>query len=566
MPPEPQVDSSAETLLFQPNRSGAVSVCLAYPNSYRVAMGNLGYQLVWRILATTPGVLCERLFMDGGARREGTLESGRSPGDFDIVAFSLSFESDYPNVVRMLMRAGIPPRAAARGGGRPWPLLLAGGPATFLNPEPMAPFFDIFLIGEAEEMLPEAFAGAPSWAGLGFDGLLDRLAAVAGAYRPEQYRPWYTAEGELGGLDRDPGAPSRIERRWVENLDLGEARSAALAPEAVFGGSFLVEAGRGCEWGCRFCAAGFIYRPVRHRHSERVAADCLYGLKHRPAVGLIGAEMGSHPGLAQACAQVGEAGGRLSPSSMRADMVGPRLAEALASMATRSVTVAPEAGSRRMRRVINKNLSEDEILRAVELLSAGGVESLKLYFMCALPGETDEDLEAIAELVGRIRERAAARAPAIKVSVNPFVPKPWTPFQWEPMVGVTDGRRRIAFLRRALSRLDRVEVDCDSPREAYLQTLFSRGDRRVADLIEALAGGRDWWARIQATRKGEHSSLGFDPDRFVHRRWREREVLPWDIIDNHIEKEYLWAERGRAMNAEETRPCDVSACRVCGAC
>jgi radical SAM superfamily enzyme YgiQ (UPF0313 family) len=557
-----------ETFLFRPNTSGRLSVCLAYPNTYSVAMANLGYQAVFRILATQPGVVCERAFLDPGAAPVRTLESGRSPADFDVLAFSLSFEADYPNIVRMLDAAGIPARAAdRRAGSRSWPLLLGGGPATFLNPEPIAPFFDLFLIGEAEEMVPEACSDLDS---IGYDALLERFSSVEGAYRPDRYDPVYDDGGALVEFVPRPGAPASIKRRYLADLDAGATTTAVMAPDSVFGDYYLVEASRGCEWGCRFCAAGFMYRPVRHRSAEGVTRDALAGLGLAGTIGLVGAEMASHPGIAGTCQRVAAAGGRVSPSSLKADMISPRLARALGSGGTKSVTIAPEAGSERMRRVINKNLTRSEILRATELLVGDGVESLKLYFMCALPTETAEDLQGIADLTAEIRAlvigsgRTRGRVGRIKVSINPFVPKPWTPFQWDPMALVPDAQRRLRWLRRTLDRMPNVEMESESPREAYVQTLLSRGDRRVAAVIERIArDSRGWWAVVQDERRGG-GELG--PDRFVHREYHRDALFPWDFIDHHIDKSYLWLERRRALAERETEPCDVATCQTCGAC
>jgi radical SAM superfamily enzyme YgiQ (UPF0313 family) len=540
-----------------------------------VGMGNLGFQAVYRMLATLPDTSCERLFLaEGDDSTAATVESGRSPSDFHALAFSISFESDYPNVVRMLDAAGIPARAEdRRRDGRAWPLLVAGGPAIFLNPEPIAPFFDAFLIGEGEEMIPEAFGDAPARIDRGRDGLLEAIAGVVGAYLPERYTPRYDGVGRLTDFTAAADAPSRVVRRYVTDLDATPVTTAVMAPDAVFGDYYLVEASRGCEWGCRFCAAGFMYRPVRHRASDSVAADALAGLEHASTIGLVGAEMASHPGIAATCERVCAAGGRVSPSSLKADVISPRLARALALGGTRSVTVAPEAGSERMRRVINKNLSESEILRAVDLMVGDGVESLKLYFMCALPTETPADLEGIVDLVGKVRERMLGhgrprgRVGRIKVSVNPFVPKPWTPFQWDPMLPVADAQRRIAWLRRALGRMPNVDMESESPREAYLQTLLSRGDRRVAGIVEALARGREgWWQQLQAMRRGRHATVSLDPDFFVTREYGADERFPWDFIDHRIDRSYLWLERRRALAERETEPCDVATCKSCGAC
>ncbi len=564
-----------EKLLFRPNASGRLHVCLAYPNTYSVGMANLGYQAVYRIFATLDDTLCERAFLpDEPGERVATFESGRSLAECNVLAFSLSFESDYPNIVRMLDAAGIPARAAdRRASGRAWPLLVAGGPATFLNPEPVAAFFDAFLIGEGEDLIAEAFADAAELCGGDHSAMLDRIVAVEGGYVPDRYSASYDGTGVLGDFATDAGAPARVVRRYVTDLDAKPVKTSVLAPDAVFGDYFLVEASRGCEWGCRFCAAGFMYRPVRHRKSESVVDDAVAGLEHAATIGLVGAEMASHPGIAGTCERVRAAGGRVSPSSLKADVISPRLARALASAGTRSVTVAPEAGSERMRRVINKNLSEAEILRAAERMVGDGVDSLKLYFMCALPTETDADLDGIVELVDKIRAlmlghgRVRGRVGRIKVAINPFVPKPWTPFQWDPMAPVTSAQRALTRLRRAFARMPNVEMESESPREAYLQTLLSRGDRRVAAIVEALA--RDdtgWWQQLQAMRRGVHASVELDPDFFVTREYGKDERLPWDFIDHRVDKSYLWSERRKAMAERETEPCDVATCRSCGAC
>src|SRR5437867_1580326 len=465
--PHPADRRAAERRLFRAGPSGPLSICLVYPNTYAVGMANLGFQAVLRILAEDPRVTADRAFLPDGPRAEWprtlrSLEQDRPLGDFDVVALSLSFEADYVHVLDCLALAGIPLWRRERDADAP--LVLAGGPATFLNPEPLAEFVDLFLIGEAEEMLGEflarATAGPPSR-----EGILERSEAV------------------------------------------------------------------------------------------------------RETIGLVGAEMASLPGVAALCQEVAARGGRASPSSLKADLITPALARALGAGGNRSVTVAPEAGSERMRRVINKNLSEAEILRAAEWLVGGGVDALKLYVMVGLPTETDEDVEAIVELTARVRARLAGsgrpRVGRILVSINPFVPKPWTPFQWEPMEAIPSLRRKLAHLRRALGAIPAVEVETESPREAYLQTLLSRGDRRTAPILVRLhERPEEWWPILKALRGSE----GVDPDRFVHRAYPLDALLPWDFVEHSVDKRYLLAERRKAFGELQTPPCDTATCHTCGAC
>jgi radical SAM superfamily enzyme YgiQ (UPF0313 family) len=313
-----------------------------------------------------------------------------------------------------------------------------------------------------------------------------------------------------------------------------------------------------------------MYRPVRYRSPEVVAAGIDEGLGVRRTIGLVGAEMASQPGIAGLCERVVAGGGRPSPSSLKADLITQRLAGALGAGGTRSVTVAPEAGSERLRRVINKNLSEAEILRAAEWLVGGGVDALKLYLMVGLPTETDDDLDAIVALVRRIRACLVADGRPIvgriQVSINGFVPKPWTPFQWEGLEDLASLKRKLASVRRGLHGIPAVQVDTESPREAYLQTLLSRGDRRVAPLLERLQ--RDpaaWWGMVRSWRGGGEPNLP-DPDVWVHRTYAVEEMLPWDFIDNAIDKRYLAAERRKAFAAVQTPPCDTHTCHACSAC
>ena len=561
----------AETGTIRKEHGGRISVALIYPNTYHVGMSNLGFQTVYRILNELDGVVCERAFLPdtppSDIKALSTLESGKAVSAFDMVAFSISFENDFPNLLTILDAANLPLRAADRDGGRP--LLAAGGAACLLNPEPIAAFIDCFLIGEAEALLPRFMAcfdpqeDRRAW-------LLESAQQIDGLYVPSLYQDLYNEDDTFKALKAKPGLPKRVKRAYVPDLSCFRTRSTIVTPHTTFDRTFLVEVSRGCPHGCRFCAAGYVYRPPRFRppgdlakciREETSPADKTAA----PSVGLVGAAVSDLPGLEALCSDISGDGTEISFSSLRADALSDDLLTQLKNSRVKTATIAPDAGSERMRACINKGLSEKDILEATAKLVAAGIPNLKLYFMIGLPFETMPDVDAIVDLCKNIKRaflessREKGRMGQITVSLNAFVPKPHTPFQWAPMETVPILKKKIKRIKKALRNVPNVTVQADIPRGAYIQALLSRGDRRVADILLA---GRDlqWnWAKI-------FKSCVVDPDFYVHRQRDEQEVFPWDFIDHGIRKSFLLAEYRRARKGKKTGVCDPSSCSLCGVC
>jgi len=547
-------------------------VALVYPHLYPVAMGNLGFQVIYHLLNAQPDLVCERSFLPAPEdleeyRRTRTpllaLESQRPLADFGAVAFSISFEGDYPQVLQILEAAQIPLLAAARGPGDP--LILAGGVATFLNPEPLAPFVDAFFLGEGESGAVSFFQFLAAASGeRDRQELLRELAqTVPGVYVPRGYQPHYAADGTLAAFTPAPGYPARVRPPHLPELAPFPTHSHILAPQSEWGEMFLVETGRGCSRGCRFCAAGFVYRPPRERAAESLYPQILAGLEISHKVGLVGAAVSDHPGVKDLCRQVLAAGGELGISSLRADSVDEELFRLLVQGGVRSVALAPEAGSERLRRVLNKGLTTEDLAQAALALNAAGLSQMRLYFMVGLPTETLEDLEEIPLLVKHLahrvlkESRGKKRLGLITLSLSSFVPKPFTPFQWVPFMEVGELKKRLKLVRQGLQGVKEARVNTDLPKWAYIQALMARGDRRVGDILLS-AHQRGW------TRAFRESPV--NPDFFTLRERRQHELFPWDFIDHGLDKAYLWEEYQKALAGEETPPCRPDVCTRCGVC
>jgi radical SAM family uncharacterized protein len=557
---------------------GKVRVALVFPNVYSIGMSNLGFQSVYGALNQLENVVCERIFYpeadDLPLLRQNpgkllSVESQRPIQDFDLIAFSIPFENDYTNVLEILMLSGIPPRSEARTSVHP--LVAAGGVAIFLNPEPLAAFIDFFFIGEAESILPDFWNlfNEIKDANLSRGEFLQSAAKrVEGVYVPSLYEVSYGSDGAVEAMEPLPGLdlPRRVSYRRADLTRSPACQTVILTPNTEFTNVMLVEIGRGCGRGCRFCAAGYVYRPIRYHSADKLLQDAKPLLSDTSRVGLVSAAVSDHPEISILCDSFLNLGGEISFSSLRADTITPEIASVLESSRHQSIAIAPEAGSDRLRRVINKNITIDQVYSAVEYLTEKGVLHLKLYFMIGLPTETLADLEAIVELTKGVKHhvlkisRGQKRLGTITLSIHSFVPKAFTPFQWVGFAGVQELKTRARWIQKALQKVPNVRVHFDMPKWAYVQALLARGDRRVAQFLEKVAIDRLSWS--QAMR-----SIPLNPDFWVLRERGQDELFPWEIIDHHVERDYLWQEYQRALEGKQSPQCKPGEnCRRCGAC
>jgi len=498
---------ASETGTVSKDPGGNLRVCLLYPNRYFVGMSSLGFQAIYHLLNSLPHVVCERAFLPDEAdladmARTGedllSYESQSAVRTFDVLGFSVSYELDYVNVARLLRLAKLAPRAADRSSADP--LVIAGGPVAAINPEPLAPMLDLLVIGEAEGVLPELAGVLRSPR----EEALARAAQLAGVYVPSA-----------------PRAP--VVRQYTRDLDAHPTHSRLLTPETEFGELFLVEIGRGCARRCAFCVTPHCYWPVRFRGSAAVMEMVESGLRHRNAIGLVGAAVSDHPQVDEIATAIVARGARLSVSSLRADSVSPALLDALAKGGAKSLTIAPEAGTGRLRTAIAKQISDAQILDTLTRAARAGLREAKLYFMVGLPGEGEEDVAAIPVLVRRCL--AEAGLSHLTVAAGAFVPKPNTPFERGAMLPVTELSRRLRFLRDSLRGERHLTLALESANWSYLEGALARGDQRLAEVIiaaEARGGNLAAWRHA-------FTSAGLSPSQFAGAP--PPDPPPWSFIE-----------------------------------
>ena len=555
-----QLILSKEVGYIRKPHANRLRVALAFPNTYFVGMSNLGLQTMYSLLNAHADVVCERFFLppkqelaallQSGTRLV-TLESQTPVRDFDVVAFSVSFEWDYTNVLTLLRLSDIPLWAAERDYRHP--LVVIGGAVTFVNPEPLAPFADVIAAGEGEALVPALVEAC----GIGSRSqLLRTLAGHRGFYVPSFYDVTYGDGGTLAAITprEGTGAPPTVRKAALKTTEACDPPSTRIfTPDTEFGSRFLVEVVRGCANLCRFCWAGYNYLPVRAFPTDRILQLARDARAHATKAGLVSIALCDHPDIEHILTSLKDMGYSISPASLRLDDLTPTIVRLLHESGERSLTIAPETGSDRMRRVINKTVTNDEIEAAAELIFANGLENLKLYYMIGLPGEDDDDLVAIRDLTLRLRDimmrhaKGRGRIGRIVASVNPLVPKPGTAYQWMAMERADVIERKMDRLRSLVAGIDNVWFNIKSERHSYYQALMSLGDRRVAPVIEAAERNGGQWRKAVA-------DTGVDGDFYIYRDRSADTLLPWDIIDGGMKAAFFRSELEKSARAEWTLP------------
>ncbi len=540
---------SRETGTVYKDWGGRLPVALAFPNTYYVGMSSLALQILYRRLNAHPDVVCERVFWDKAAAAAGkpllSLESGRRMDEFAVWAFTISFEMDYFHVVAMLRQAGFPPLARDRD--ETWPLLIAGGPGVTMNPEPLAPFFDAIVIGEGEEVLDTLVALWREAIQAPRAELLAALDRIPGVYVPALVPP----------IAEQTPPRRRIERLWVRDLERYPPVSSLYTPETEFGEMHLIEIARGCGRGCRFCLAGYVYRPPREQPLERLLEWAEAGLRHGRRIGLVSAAVSDHTQIDELATALAERGAAISVSSMRVDPISVPLLKAMRAGGTQTLTIAPEAGSQRLRDVISKTQSEAQLLEAVEWAQRLGFPQLKFYFMIGHPTETQEDIEALVAFVVKARSIFKRR---MAINATPFVPKAHTPFQWMAMTDEKTLQQRQAYIQKHMGRLQ-VAVRADSPAWMAVQGVLARGDRRLAAVLLDLPqlSVAAFWETM--------ARHGLTREEFLGAR-HPLDVSPWAIVGSGVRDaffHYEWRLAARAQVGPHCPP-DSAGCLTCGAC
>ena len=551
------------------NPHAGQKVAIVYPNTYFVGMSNLGLHIIYEEINLRNDSVCERIFLPEKKELEAydktktplmSVETQRPMHQFDVVAFDVTFEMDYFHIPLMLRHGRVPIMGKDRTEFDP--IVIAGGPCATFNPEPFADFIDAFIIGEGEGIVSRVLdvIRDGKMEGLARHAILRQLADVSGVYVPSLYVPIYNEDGEFKGYDIAEGVPKTIKRHFEMLTSGGETVVATNYTE--FGAMYIIEVARGCGRHCRFCMAGYCFRVPRVRPLDILKEGVERAEKLGKKVGLMGAAISDYPEVDELVNYIRSKDMRYSCASLRADSLTQAVVDGLADSGQKTITIAPETGSERLRRVINKGISEEHLQNAATLSAKSGIQHMRLYIMIGLPTETNEDIEAIVGLAERTQahmEKVGCKG-RLTLSINPFIPKPFTPFQWMAMDNQKAVEKKLQYIKKALQKNRRIEVLVESPKEAYIQGVLARGDRRLGAVIAACAADRG-----SKSFKSEMKAAGLDMDNMNYRERSFDEFLPWSHLDMGMQEGYLEMEWKRSIDEAYTPPC-AAGCKRCGVC
>lgn len=551
------------------NPHAGQKVAIVYPNTYFVGMSNLGLHIIYEEINLRNDSVCERIFLPEKKELEAydktktplmSVETQRPMHQFDVVAFDVTFEMDYFHIPLMLRHGRVPIMGKDRTEFDP--IVIAGGPCATFNPEPFADFIDAFIIGEGEGIVSRVLdiIRDGKMEGLDRHAILRQLADISGVYVPSLYVPIYSEDGEFKGYDIAEGVPKTIKRHFEMLTSGGETVVATNYTE--FGAMYIIEVARGCGRHCRFCMAGYCFRVPRVRPLDILKEGVERAEKLGKKVGLMGAAISDYPEVDELVKYIRSKDMRYSCASLRADSLTQAVVDGLADSGQKTITIAPETGSERLRRVINKGISEEHLQNAATLSAKSGIQHMRLYIMIGLPTETDEDIEAIVGLAERTQahmEKVGCKG-RLTLSINPFIPKPFTPFQWMAMDNQKAVEKKLQYIKKALQKNRRIEVLVESPKEAYIQGVLARGDRRLGAVIAACAADRG-----SKSFKSEMKAAGLDMDNMNYRERSFDEFLPWSHLDMGMQEGYLEMEWKRSIDEAYTPPC-AKGCKRCGVC
>ena len=551
------------------NPHAGQKVAIVYPNTYFVGMSNLGLHIIYEEINLRNDSVCERIFLPEKKELEAydktktplmSVETQRPMHQFDVVAFDVTFEMDYFHIPLMLRHGRVPIMGKDRTEFDP--IVIAGGPCATFNPEPFADFIDAFIIGEGEGIVSRVLdiIRDGKMEGLDRHAILRQLADVSGVYVPSLYVPIYNEDGEFKGYDIVEGVPKTIKRHYEMLTSGGETVVATNYTE--FGAMYIIEVARGCGRHCRFCMAGYCFRVPRVRPLDILKEGVERAEKLGKKVGLMGAAISDYPEVDELVNYIRSKDMRYSCASLRADSLTQAVVDGLADSGQKTITIAPETGSERLRRVINKGISEEHLQNAATLSAKSGIQHMRLYIMIGLPTETDEDIKAIVGLAERTQAHMAEVGckGRLTLSINPFIPKPFTPFQWMAMDNQKTVEKKLQYIKKALQKNRRIEVLVESPKEAYIQGVLARGDRRLGAVIAACAADRG-----SKSFKSEMKAAGLDMDDMNYRERSFDEFLPWSHLDMGMDEGYLEMEWKRSIDEAYTPPC-TQGCKRCGVC